>query len=320
MARQSPQSRTPLSPASTSVNTKPLPPLKPIGIIILPPDDEDSPPSSTSDLQLRDSSSLPDLPGANAARTLNRRASTSTNSLNVKFAPLPQLAPRKRRSTTPLGIASRGQMMRRRRAGLPGYDMNGDPLPPPPPMWSDEEIELQTQHMLTERGLRQVGTPRERDMDDPLLTFGKMVKGAGKQLWRKVNNSKKVIEVDDKGLEVNGSVRTVVGGVVVAERLVLAPKSKENSSSPEEEGGVWEEEVGDGFPLNVGQTETIVEGRYSWHAAQLKPSLDDNGSASDDASGKEHNLSSAEGTEESSSIHDGSTQEEEEPTVRYSIS
>jgi hypothetical protein len=72
----------------------------------------------------------------------------------------------------------------------------------------------------------------------------------------------------------------------------------------QEQGGVWEEEVGDRFPLNVGQTETIVEGQYSWSAAHLKPTLEDNGSVSDDASAREHNLSSTEGTEEESTTHE----------------
>ncbi|KAJ7772959.1 hypothetical protein DFH07DRAFT_952931 [Mycena maculata] len=302
MARESPQSTSPsaTSPISTDLKTKPLPPLKPPGIINLPqPDEEDSPPSSTSDSQR--GASLPDLRGAH--RTLNRRASTSTNSLNVRFAPLPQLAPRKRRSTAPLGIASRAQMMRRRRAGTPGYDNNGDPLPPTPPMWTDEEVERHTQRILAEHG-----SPRaESDVDDPFLMLGKMVKGAGRQLWRKVSN-KKPVEGDE-----GGGNRAVVGAVVIAERVVLAPISGDNTST-QEEGGVWEEEVGDRFPLNVGQTETIVEGQYSWSAAQLKPSLEDNGSASDDASGKERNLSSTEGTEEGSSTRESSTQEEEDPT------
>ncbi|KAJ7163572.1 hypothetical protein C8R43DRAFT_990109 [Mycena crocata] len=304
MARPSiTESRSVSSPVSnTNLKAKPL---KPPGIIILPPayrqqDDDDSPPSSTSDSRRAESTtSLPDLPGGQ--HSLNRRASTSTSSLNVKFAPLPQLAPRKRRSTAPLGIASRALMMRRRRAGTPGYDMNGDPLPPTPPMWSEEEVERHTQRILAERSGQM--PPRERDIDDPFLTLGKMVKGAGKQLWRKVNH-KKPGDIDEKGGDAPG--RT--GGVVVAERMVLAPisGSGDNASVGEEEGGVWEEEVGSRFPLNVSQTETIVEGQYSWSAAKLKPPtpLEDSGSVSDDASGKEHNLSSAEVTEEDSTRED----------------
>ncbi|KAJ7137871.1 hypothetical protein C8R44DRAFT_868244 [Mycena epipterygia] len=297
LRKSSAEPRNPPSPTSTSsdVKPKPKPFLKPAGIIILPPsyrrtDDDDSPSSSMSDSQLGDSqlgdsTSLPDLPGAN--HSLDRR---SMSSLNVKFAPLPQLAPRRRRSTTPLGIASRAIMMRRRRAGTPGYDMNGDPLPPTPPMWSDAEVERHTQRILAER--RGDPSPNERDIDDPFLTLGKMVKGAGKQLWRKVNN-KKPGEGEEKGAAPPGGAP-----VVVAQRMVLAPIVGDNANAPEE-GGVWEEEVGDRFPLNVSQTETIVEGQYSWSAAKLKlPSLSLEETASDDASGKEHTLSSHEGTEE----------------------
>ncbi|KAJ7029348.1 hypothetical protein C8F04DRAFT_42124 [Mycena alexandri] len=291
------ESRNPSSSSTgkpTTNLTKPLP-VKPTGIIILPPsyrhqDDDDSPPSSNSDSQLDPSASLPDL----GAERLHRTQTPSSTSLNVKFAPLPQIAPRKRRSTAPLGIASRGAMMRRRRAGMPGYDMNGDPLPPTP-MWTDEEVQRHTQAIIAERS----GQTPPRDIDDPFMTLGRIMKGAGKQFWRKVN--KKPGEVDEKG---SGEENLRPGSVVFAERQVLAPIS--GSNGQEEEGGVWEEAVDDRF-LNVSQTETIVEGQYSWPAPQLKPSLEDTGSVSDDASGREHNLSSAEGTEEGT--EEGSTVE-----------
>ncbi|KAJ7286415.1 hypothetical protein C8J57DRAFT_1287583, partial [Mycena rebaudengoi] len=250
-------------------------PEKAPGIMLVPPGcgqplaDEDSPSSSLSDSQVAGSSSLPDLPGS-GQRTLSRGSSTSMTSLNVRFAPLPELAPRKRRSTTPLGIASRAQMMRRRRAGMPGYDMDGAPLPPTPPIWAEDEIDRHTERVLAER---QDKPPRERDIDDPFLTLGKMVKGASKQLWYKINNKKP----GEGGGEDVGKQ----GGVVVAERTVLAtiPDGDNISHSKRsEEGGVWEEEVGGHFPLNVGQTETIVEGQYSWSAAKLKPPLEDSGS------------------------------------------
>ncbi|KAJ7766683.1 hypothetical protein B0H16DRAFT_1522206 [Mycena metata] len=290
MARHGPatvESRNPSSsstPKPTAGLTKPLP-----GIIILPQsyrhqDEEDSPPSSNSDSRLEPSASLPDL----GAERLNRSQTASSTSLNVKFAPLPQIAPRKRRSTAPLGIASRGAMMRRRRAGMPGYDMNGDPLPPTP-MWTDEEVQRHTQAIIAERN----GQTPPRDIDDPFMTLGRLVKGAGKQFWRKVN--KKPGEMDEKG----SGEENPRPSVVLSERLVLAPIS--GSNDQEEEGGVWEEAVDDRF-LNVSQTETIVEGQYSWPAPQLKPPLEDSGSVSDDASGREHNLSSTEGTEEGSTV------------------
>ncbi|KAF7370977.1 hypothetical protein MSAN_00731900 [Mycena sanguinolenta] len=289
MARPSESKSRPSSPhrPEAAKLAKPVPPVKPVGIIILPPeyrqaDDEDSPSSSTCDPMLNPSSSLPDL-GVGEQRTL-RRATTSTTSLNVKFAPLPQLAPRKRRSTAPMGIASRGAVMRRRRAGTPGFDMNGDPLPPTPPMWTPEEVEAHTQRVLTERG----ELPAVRDhAEDPFL---KMVKGAGK-LWRKVNNN-------DKKKQGQGAPTAEVKGVTVVslERPALAVlPGGDNTPSGEEEGGVWEEEVGDRFPLNVGQTETIVEGQFPW-SGTLKAD-DETESVSD-----EQNVSSTESTEEDSTL------------------
>ncbi|KAJ7193860.1 hypothetical protein GGX14DRAFT_587932 [Mycena pura] len=270
---------------SDSVKLQPPKPMKLTGIIILPPSyrrsDDESPTSSTSDAQLQladPSSSVADFSGTEheLARGLDRRLSMSTGSLNVRFAPLPQIAPRKRRSTTPLGIASRSAMMRRRRAGTPGYDMNGDPLPPPP-AWTPEEIERHARER-----------ERERE-EDPLLTLGKMVKG----VWRRVNNKKPA-----PGDEEKAGAR---GAVIVAERIVLAPLPADNAASGEEQGGVWEEEVSDRFPLNVSQTETIVEGRYPWLAAQLVSQHEETSSTSDDGSGKERAQSSSDDTEENSS-------------------
>ncbi|KAJ7171950.1 hypothetical protein C8R46DRAFT_1084321, partial [Mycena filopes] len=318
-------SSTPKLPAADL--TKPLP-LKPTGIIILPPSDDncndDSPSSSTSNSELDPSASLPDLPGADHRTLQTRSRTTSSTSLNVKFAPLPQLAPRRRRSNAPLGIASRGLMMRRRRAGMPGYDMNGDALPPTP-MWTDEEVQRHTAAILAERaGQTPTSTnPRGDGDDDPFMTLGRLMKGAGKQFWRKVQHKKpgegpgegekdkeKEREKDSKektsGEENQRPPNGTGNGVVFAERerLVL-PTSISGvggADSEEERGGVWEEAVDDRF-LSVSQTETIVEGqsRYSWTAAQLQlkpPSFEDTGSVSDDASGsgREHNLSSEEGS------------------------
>ncbi|ESK91389.1 hypothetical protein Moror_2736 [Moniliophthora roreri MCA 2997] len=83
-------------------------------------------------------------------------ASCSSSSLNVKFAPLPQLAPRKRKSNTPLGVAARGQMMRQRRARMMGENPDAHPQP-------------------------------NEEMEDPFVALGRMVKGA----WKKMSKGKK---------------------------------------------------------------------------------------------------------------------------------
>ncbi|KAJ2933133.1 hypothetical protein H1R20_g3979, partial [Candolleomyces eurysporus] len=114
---------------------------------------------------------------------------TRRPSLNVKFAPLPELAPRKRRSTAPLGMAARAQLVRRRR----GYQ---DPDQGPRynagtnPMWTEEE--------LAEARMKQIAAAMEKerqrrehaggyDPNDPLVVLGKKMKEASKQLWKKVS-------------------------------------------------------------------------------------------------------------------------------------
>lgn len=121
--------------------------------------------------------------------------------MNVSFAPLPELAPRKRRSTAPMGMAARAQLVnRQRRRQKPGRYSQYDPDPGPrynaqqSPEWSEKE--------LAEEQIRQVAAAVERERqrreakalgrvppdgdEDPFKVFGRLVKGASKQLWKKV--------------------------------------------------------------------------------------------------------------------------------------
>jgi len=274
------------------------------------------------------SSSLPQLP-----------------SLNVRFAPLPQIPVRKRRSTTPLGIAARSQLMRRRRAGV--YDAEETPAQVHHPMWTPEELEMHARRRAVEaaKAIAAEDSVQEDSHDDPedaFVALGKIVKGASKNWWRKVKN--KDGSGKDGQLDGDGSMQGGRGGgssneLREGEQLALsrrpsrptvvirspsdptmkvskAPTPILRSSTPilrsstptlrsptplrpptpllrsptpvlleplvleeeqeqeQEEGGVWEEEVGNPFPRDVGQTETIVEGRgkYSWAAAVSVPS------------------------------------------------
>ncbi|KAK0463557.1 uncharacterized protein EV420DRAFT_1096369 [Desarmillaria tabescens] len=75
--------------------------------------------------------------------------SLPTTTMNVKFAPLPEMAPRRRRSTAPLGVAARSQLMRRRRG------MYGDEPPPVPSgngMWTETELEEHARRSASEGG------------------------------------------------------------------------------------------------------------------------------------------------------------------------
>lgn len=217
------------------------------------------------------------------------------SNLNVRFAPLPQLAPRKRRSTAPMGVAARAQIMQRRRA-VYGNDQSYHHSNSP--MWTDEE--------LAQRGGSQLQVRDEEELEDPFLMFGRMVKGAGKQLWRKVSHKdiQKEKEKDEKGKEStkvgeegdkeedgpapgkkekeaetrrSGSqdLGTAEGGssadtdpaqpqgveTPILRRSTEDPPGRTDDVEQQNNGGegrVWEEEVG--------QTETIVEGhtKYSW--------------------------------------------------------
>lgn len=241
--------------------------------------------------------------------TIKAKASCSSlPALNVKFAPLPELLPRKRRSNVPLGMAARGQMLRRR-SGYRGRVA--------PPMWTHGKSEEYRRHQeeLAARHARcsayaayaaareeegeededenDSDWPRRKkkggqvDEDDPLQVLGRMVKVAGRTLWKKVSNkdiaaaassTPKPKNDDDDGnrRSITGSpplkasrlpsppLRPILGirSSIVDNKHVQEEEEEEQEEEEEkEEGRVWEEEIGDSFPRNVSQTETIIEGR-----------------------------------------------------------
>ncbi|KAF8808972.1 hypothetical protein BYT27DRAFT_7254863 [Phlegmacium glaucopus] len=276
-----------------------------------PPSSDDSgtpTPTTTVETTQSELTTLPTTSNATAS-------SSSLPTLNVKFAPLPELLPRKRRSTVPLGMAARGQA-RRRRSGY--KDRNA------PPMWTaggSEEYRRQQEELAARharfaayaayaaareeerddddddddidwhRQRRRRGRKKGKnvdEVDDPLLVIGRMVKVAGRTLWKRVSHKD-------------------VAAAAVAATAISTPESQEgskdtgdghsNTGSPtptkaskppspalppipgtttsivddhhveeyeegerEEgvEGEAWEE---DSFPRNISQTETIIEGR-----------------------------------------------------------
>lgn len=83
----------------------------------------------------------------------------------VKFAPLPQINPNRKRSLAPLGASARS---RRKRA----IQQEGGSL-----SWStDPDVP-------------------EEDMEDPIVAFAKLVKRAGKTLWRRVRRGSRTENV-----------------------------------------------------------------------------------------------------------------------------
>lgn len=81
----------------------------------------------------------------------------------VKFAPLPQIDPSRKRSLAPLGVSARS---RRRRV----IQQEAESL-----LWcTDPDVP-------------------EENMEDPLITFAKFVKKTGKTLWRRVRKGSKAV-------------------------------------------------------------------------------------------------------------------------------
>lgn len=121
--------------------------------------------------------------------------------------------------------------------------------------------------------------------DDPFLVLGRLVKGASKQLWRKVSHKDR--EGKDKDgkkrgeVEVKSPTEALSGddagpkalGVAAQSRPVLTTISqnvedqKENTPTKEEDEE-GREEIGDNFS-NVGQTETFLEGREQYSAEPI---------------------------------------------------
>ncbi|KAG6900674.1 hypothetical protein C0993_005907 [Termitomyces sp. T159_Od127] len=147
--------------------------------------------SQTFSLEIPELSSAESSPVSSRTGILSPSSSKSSSitSLNgkpnVKFAPLPELTPRKRRYTAPLGVAARSQMVLQRRQ-MRGMDMNTYHSHP---VWTEEELERQRELAMQEgrRRQNQHHFVFEDDAEDPFLAFGKMVKDAGKTILRKVS-------------------------------------------------------------------------------------------------------------------------------------
>ena len=85
----------------------------------------------------------------------------------VKFAPLPQVDPNRKRSLAPLGVPGRT----RRKLDI---QQEGGSL-----LWSAGPDE------------------QEESVEDPIILFAKFVKKTGKTLWRKVRKGSKVVPQED---------------------------------------------------------------------------------------------------------------------------
>ncbi|KDR73705.1 hypothetical protein GALMADRAFT_628349 [Galerina marginata CBS 339.88] len=281
----------------------------------------ETPPSSTS---------------THSTSTHTSASSLPSTTLSVKFAPLPDLGPRRRRSNTPLGMAARGQLMRRRKghynaqqnqqqleqqqmvnsawtpeefeahrlkqeelaARYAHYQANATAL-----VAREEEAQLEVEEEEMER-LHMQKAEKARaaeEEEDPFLVLGKTVK----TFWRKVAHKDSDIEGAEvkpkekdrhkekaKGKEDSITLKRRKSDVGQSPRTstppplppppmrpILANITPSNFQEalepfeppePTEVGGVWEEEIGDAFPRNVSQTETIVEGRPMYSLAKAE--------------------------------------------------
>ena len=240
--------------------------------------------------------------------TLSSTSSSAGSSPNVTFAPLPQTEPRKRNSSHPLGVAARSRLLRHRRMlrerGLNpddypyhyqqqqqqqyqyqqqyqqqyqyGYGSGVESGDPHPYVEDGAAVEFpeiqgedgQEEHVRVRRSRTMSDTGREGEEEDPFVALGKLVKGAGKTLWKslsmrdmraKEREGAKAKDKDkDKGGKGAGAEkqpRTSEGGGSVQEKEAVPRRSivgtghlfdDDSGAAPprtSEEGGVWEEEV-----------------------------------------------------------------------------
>jgi len=284
---------------------------------LLPPSSEPSSGANT-----RPSSATTSTASTSSLLVGSQKPSPSTSSLNVRFAPLPEIAPRRRKSNTPLGMAARGQLVRRRRGhydSAEGQQQIQEARKAAQQMWTREEFEerraleeaMAARHAYylasaaaaeareeqeEEENNERINTRRSSadDLEDSSFSLGKLVKGAGKTLWKSVSITDVAAAANKGKTKENGKEKrrhpqrpegvdirrksdpgpplttpTIDIPPLPAARPLLAtiisntPNAQraDDSAETHEEGGVWEEEIDDSFLKNVGQTETIIEGR-----------------------------------------------------------
>jgi hypothetical protein len=107
----------------------------------------------------------------------------SLPAVSVKFAPLPKIGPRERKSSThPLGVAARPHILQQRRDAV---RMQGHPRPI---VWS--EVDVPTERFV----------PIEVQEEDPLEVLGRLIADKSKSLWRRATsktNTSKSAKVKD---------------------------------------------------------------------------------------------------------------------------
>ncbi|KAF9449602.1 hypothetical protein P691DRAFT_790785 [Macrolepiota fuliginosa MF-IS2] len=245
---------------------------------ITPSSSEASTSTSPSTTNVQDSSA-----DSNGLLSLLRPRAQFNQNLNVKFAPLPELAPRKRKSSTPLGMAARSQLTRRRKAYQDPYHDDGGyessnaqrvkrnghngPIHPP----NEEEIEggaISSEHGsesmkkkakktdVTEHvedgekvKVKKEKTQRSGDGQpevegDPFVILARKMGKAGKHIWRKMANSGKY---DKEGVSGEDQKKANAQQMGAVESITVNPEDGERDGKEGQEddaGGAWVEGAG----------------------------------------------------------------------------
>lgn len=171
-------------------------------------------------------------PGPSSPSSPTFTPTGSTTNLNVKFAPLPELAPRRRKSSTALGVASRGQMVRRRRlnseTGRQPYELDDEPpvLAPHPPRPKVRKVKSAN------------STPTSTPPD--MQTFKKLWKKMALSTGRKDSIS---------SLSSTSSTPSVVRGSPgdIFPRSSSSSSLNSHSESTRRVGGAWEDPVASAY-------------------------------------------------------------------------
>ncbi|KAL0575201.1 hypothetical protein V5O48_006762 [Marasmius crinis-equi] len=265
---------------SSQVDSYPIPPIPQTSVPLIPPRRTKSTGilNYPSEYTRSRSCSLPsgDPEAVSAERHLHS-ASCSSSSLNVKFAPLPQLAPRKRKSNTPLGVAARGQLMRRRRQLMNGGEYGSHQVQGQPNMYGDvvepSEDEAAARARARARGSGGYGVDEDgEEMEDPFVALGKMFKGAWKRMRGGSRNGKEK-ECPGNGEAANGdAVDIEKGGLSIPEEVETPAAETTTDTTPNtatDTSPDHEQNDTEGKPVASGEN---ISPKQDEKASSMKPS------------------------------------------------
>jgi hypothetical protein len=263
----------------------------------------DSPPSTTSTTSspspLAQSDTLPFSLSRQSSQTntLDTASTTSLSTPTVKFAPLPAIGPRKRRSNQPLGMAARAQLVGRKRDK---QGQNGELVLSTNPMWTSAELEEQRSRIEVMAARHAEFQARENaqevsrqcdevdathpdrsdvsdfGVEDPILVIGKIVKVAGKTLWNRMSGSKSeaslAISQERRRRDLSPLpilIKSVAPEPVPPARAANANAWKEPTQQPETQyqNDVTEQNDQPAGDVDEWQSETISEPVYSSDAS-----------------------------------------------------